>query len=105
MLKRSKFRVQSSRFKVQGSAIRSHLDQSEVCLFFAPATFSFLLRIWRLELWNFGPWTLDFGLYTVAVKVYEHPTFQMACQQFDQVADYLEIPRDERDRIKYPKRS
>jgi len=29
----------------------------------------------------------------------------MACQQFDLVADYLEIPTDERDRIKFPKRS
>jgi len=29
----------------------------------------------------------------------------MACQQFDLVADYLEIPIDLRDRLKYPKRS
>src|SRR5256885_16517990 len=29
----------------------------------------------------------------------------MACRQFDLVADYLEIPADQRDRIKYPKRS
>ena len=29
----------------------------------------------------------------------------MACQQFDSVADYLEIPASERDRLKYPKRS
>src|SRR4051812_10340823 len=29
----------------------------------------------------------------------------MACQQFDQVADYLQIPLSERDRIKYPKRA
>src|SRR5260370_305101 len=28
----------------------------------------------------------------------------MACQQFDLVADYLQIPHAERDRIKYPKR-
>jgi len=39
------------------------------------------------------------------VKIYEHPTFHMACQQFDLVADYLEIPTDLRDRLKYPKRS
>src|SRR5260370_38598273 len=39
------------------------------------------------------------------VNVYDHPTFQMACQQFDLVADYLQIPHAERDRIKYPKRS
>jgi len=29
----------------------------------------------------------------------------MACQQFDLVADFLEIPIDLRDRLKYPKRS
>jgi glutamate dehydrogenase (NAD(P)+) len=31
--------------------------------------------------------------------------FRMACQQFEAAADYLEIPRHERDRLKYPKRS
>jgi glutamate dehydrogenase (NAD(P)+) len=40
-----------------------------------------------------------------AVHVYDHPTFRMACQQFDLVADYLEIPVAERDRLKFPKRS
>jgi glutamate dehydrogenase (NAD(P)+) len=29
----------------------------------------------------------------------------MACQQFDLVADYLEMPADDRDRLKLPKRS
>ena len=29
----------------------------------------------------------------------------MACQQFDLVADYLDIPDKDRDRLKYPKRS
>ena len=29
----------------------------------------------------------------------------MACQQFDLVADHLQIPSDDRDRLKYPKRS
>ncbi|HWN93429.1 MAG TPA: Glu/Leu/Phe/Val dehydrogenase [Methylomirabilota bacterium] len=29
----------------------------------------------------------------------------MACRQFDMVADYLEIPASERDRLKFPKRS
>ena len=29
----------------------------------------------------------------------------MACQQFDLVADYLAIPKSDRDRLKYPKRS
>jgi len=29
----------------------------------------------------------------------------MACEQFDQVADYLQIPESDRGRLKYPKRS
>jgi glutamate dehydrogenase (NAD(P)+) len=39
------------------------------------------------------------------MEIYDHPTFRMACQQFDAVADHLEIPVAERDRLKYPKRS
>ena len=39
------------------------------------------------------------------MNVYDHPTFRMACQQFDLVADYLQIPADDRDRLKLPKRS
>src|SRR5882762_6522587 len=39
------------------------------------------------------------------MEIYDHPTFDMACQQFDEVADYLQIPLSDRDRIKYPKRS
>jgi glutamate dehydrogenase (NAD(P)+) len=39
------------------------------------------------------------------MHVYDHPTFHMACQQFDLVADYLQIPEAERDRLKYPKRA
>lgn len=39
------------------------------------------------------------------MEIYNHPTFQMACEQFDLVADLLEIPEAERDRLKYPKRS
>ena len=39
------------------------------------------------------------------MQCYDNPTFRMACQQFDIVADRLQIPLDERDRIKYPKRS
>src|SRR5664280_2945920 len=39
------------------------------------------------------------------MEIYDHPTFRMACQQFDLVADHLQIPQPERDRIKYPKRS
>jgi glutamate dehydrogenase (NAD(P)+) len=39
------------------------------------------------------------------MDIYEHPVFKMACQQFDSVADHLQIPHDERDRLKFPKRS
>jgi glutamate dehydrogenase (NAD(P)+) len=43
--------------------------------------------------------------YFVLMEIYDHPTFRMACQQFDQVADLLQIPESERGRLKYPKRS
>ena len=39
------------------------------------------------------------------MDIYDSPVFRMACQQFDLVADHLEIPESERDRLKYPKRS
>lgn len=39
------------------------------------------------------------------MDIYDHPTFRMACQQFDLVADYLQIPESERGRLKFPKRS
>ena len=39
------------------------------------------------------------------MEIYDHPTFRMACQQFDLVADHLQIPQDDRARLKYPKRS
>ena len=39
------------------------------------------------------------------MQIYDHPTFQMACQQFDLVADHLQIPESDRARLKYPKRS
>ncbi len=39
------------------------------------------------------------------MQVYDHPTFQMACRQFDVVADHLQIPANERERLKFPKRS
>jgi len=39
------------------------------------------------------------------MDIYDHPIFQMACQQFDLVAERLQIPEAERDRLKYPKRS
>ena len=39
------------------------------------------------------------------MEIYDSPTFRMACQQFDLVADHLEIPEFERGRLKFPKRS
>ncbi len=39
------------------------------------------------------------------MEIYNHPTFSMACQQFDLVADRLQIPEADRDRLKYPKRA
>ena len=39
------------------------------------------------------------------MDIYDHPTFRMACQQFDSVADYLEVPESDRGRLKWPKRS
>src|SRR5260221_7659826 len=41
----------------------------------------------------------------VPMQIYDHPTFQMACQQFDLVADRLQIPESDRARMKFPKRS
>jgi glutamate dehydrogenase (NAD(P)+) len=39
------------------------------------------------------------------MQIYAHPTFDMACRQFDIVADHLQIPANERERLKFPKRS
>lgn len=39
------------------------------------------------------------------MDLYQSPTFEMACRQFDRVADLIEIPVQDRDRLKYPKRS
>ena len=39
------------------------------------------------------------------MEIYDHPTFRMACQQFDRVAEYWQIAEDERARLKFPKRS
>jgi glutamate dehydrogenase (NAD(P)+) len=39
------------------------------------------------------------------MEIYDHPSFQMAARQFDEVAGYLEIPESERSWLKYPKRS
>jgi glutamate dehydrogenase (NAD(P)+) len=39
------------------------------------------------------------------MTIYTGPVFEMARQQFQVIADYLEIPEDERDRVLYPKRA
>ncbi len=39
------------------------------------------------------------------MDAYDHPTFQMACRQFEQVADHLQISESERPRLKFPKRA
>jgi glutamate dehydrogenase (NAD(P)+) len=33
-----------------------------------------------------------------------HPVFAMAAEQFDSVADFLQLPDDLRERCKWPKR-
>jgi glutamate dehydrogenase (NAD(P)+) len=39
------------------------------------------------------------------MDIYKHPTFDMACEQFDLVADLLQMPPSDRERVKWPKRS
>ena len=39
------------------------------------------------------------------MTIYAGPVFEMASQQFQVIADYLEIPWDERDRLLFPKRA
>src|ERR1700737_4434333 len=42
---------------------------------------------------------------TAMQHIYTDPTFQMAADQFDLIAERLEVSRDLRDRLKFPKRS
>ncbi|HEY3860914.1 MAG TPA: Glu/Leu/Phe/Val dehydrogenase [Verrucomicrobiae bacterium] len=39
------------------------------------------------------------------MELYDHPAFRMACQQFDLVAEYWQVPEEQRSRLKFPKRS
>jgi glutamate dehydrogenase (NAD(P)+) len=39
------------------------------------------------------------------LHLYDSPIFRMACQQFDRVADFMNIPEIARDRLKMPKRA
>ena len=39
------------------------------------------------------------------MTVYTGPVFEMAARQFETIADYVEIPADERPRLLYPKRA
>src|SRR5262249_31077599 len=42
---------------------------------------------------------------SLPMTIYSGPVFEMARQQFQVIADHLEIPPDERDRLLYPKRA
>ena len=37
------------------------------------------------------------------MDIYRHPTFDMACEQFDLVANLLHMPQAERNRVKIQK--
>lgn len=39
------------------------------------------------------------------MSIYTGPVFEMAARQFQRIADHLEIPPDQRDRLLYPKRA
>ncbi|HSH37682.1 MAG TPA: Glu/Leu/Phe/Val dehydrogenase [Chthoniobacterales bacterium] len=39
------------------------------------------------------------------MNIYHDDVFQMACDQFDVIADYLHIDKNDRERLMYPKRS
>jgi glutamate dehydrogenase (NAD(P)+) len=39
------------------------------------------------------------------MEIYDHPTFRMACRQFDLAADHLQLAESDRGRLKWPKRS
>ena len=39
------------------------------------------------------------------MSIYNDEVFQMACDQFQVIADYLEIDKNDRDRLMYPKRA
>ena len=41
---------------------------------------------------------------TMRETLLQHPVFAMAVRQFDQVADFLDLPQDLRERCKWPKR-
>ena len=49
--------------------------------------------------------TLRSALCINRMDIYRHPTFDMACEQFDLVADLLNLDPSVRERVKYPKRS
>lgn len=41
----------------------------------------------------------------MSTTVYSGPVFDMVRRQFNDVADHLSVPKDERDRLLYPKRA
>ena len=52
------------------------------------------------------PWPAGVEPLTLQdMDIYKHPTFGMACEQFDLVTDLLQMPQSDCERVKYPKRS
>jgi len=39
------------------------------------------------------------------MTIYDDEVFKMACDQFQVIADYLSIDKNDRDRLMYPKRA
>ena len=39
------------------------------------------------------------------MSIYDDDVFRMACEQFQVIADYLEIDKNDRERLMYPKRA
>ena len=45
------------------------------------------------------------GARSRRLMIYDDDVFRMACAQFQVIADYLDIDKNERERLMYPKRS
>src|SRR5213075_1058133 len=63
----------------------------------SPVTFKYHL--------NFSPGILPSGFAFMSMTIYNDDVFQMACDQFQVIADYLEIDKNDRDRLMLPKRA
>ena len=58
--------------------------------------------LFLLALFPVRPLAKAWGL---SMTIYAGPVFEMAANQLKVVADHLEIPMDERDRLLFPKRA